>query len=46
MLGFSPLASAPLANTGAVAEAAFGLDDIVRSGLVRNYLVTKLALSL
>ena len=24
----------------------FGLDDIVRSGLVRNYLVTKLALSL
>ena len=29
MLGFSPLASAPLANTGAVADAAFGLDDIV-----------------
>ena len=24
----------------------FGIDDIVRSGLVRNYLVTKLALSL
>jgi len=24
----------------------FGLDDIVRSGLVRNYLVTKLALAL
>ena len=29
MLGFSPLASAPLADTGAVAEAGFGLDDIV-----------------
>ena len=29
MLGFSPLASAPLADTGAIAEAAFGLDDIV-----------------
>ena len=28
MLGFSPLASAPLADTGAVAEAGFGLDDI------------------
>ena len=29
MLGFSPLASAPLADTGAVADAAFGLDNIV-----------------
>ncbi len=29
MLGFSPLASAPLADSGAIAEAAFGLDDIV-----------------
>ena len=31
---------------GAGEKIEFGLDDIVRSGLVRNYLVTKLALAL
>ena len=44
--GFSTIFGVNSENPENFGVVEFGIDDIVRSGLVRNYLVTKLALSL